>query len=160
MLMHHADAQGIGVVGVIDFHHLAILFDHAGFRLVQAEQDTHQRGFPRAVLTQQGMDLSPLQLQGHVVVGLDAGKLLGDVQHFNHVVRHMVTPHRFYFFIIAPFLKKHNKNLFPCFVFGDVGYDICEKHLCFPEYRHITIWRADTAAPLGSPFGRAVSRTG
>ena len=43
VLMHHADAQGGGVVGVGDGDNLAILLDGALLRLVQAEQHAHQR---------------------------------------------------------------------------------------------------------------------
>ena len=54
------------------------------FRLIQAEQHTHQRTFARAVLAQQGVYLALAQLQGDIVVGLDAGKLLGDMEHLDH----------------------------------------------------------------------------
>ena len=62
MLMHHADAQVIGVVGVLDGHHLAVLFDDALLRLVQSEEHAHQRGFPRAVFAEQRVDLAFFQL--------------------------------------------------------------------------------------------------
>ena len=110
MLVHHADVQGSGIVGVVDSYHLAVLFDHAGFRLVQTKQDAHQGGFSRAVLTQQGVDLPPPQLEGHVIIGLDAGKLLGDVQHFYHIVCHMVTPHRVFSYYSARSKKTQQKS--------------------------------------------------
>ena len=86
VLVHHADAQGRGVVGVVDLHHFAVLADLALFRLVQAEQHAHQRGFARAVFAQQGVDLTPPQLKGDVVVGDDTGELFGDVQHLDDVL--------------------------------------------------------------------------
>ena len=104
MLVHHADVQGGGVVGVVDLHLHAVLFDDALFRLIQAEQDAHQRRFPRSVFSQQSMDFALFQLQRHIVVGLDAGKFLGDVQHFDNVIRRVVHPH-------APFLRFLNKTV-------------------------------------------------
>ena len=88
MLVHHADVQRIGVVGVLDLDHLAVFFDRSRFRLIETEQDAHERGFARAVLAEQRMHLSPPQLQRNVVVGLDAGEFLCDVQHFYDVVAH------------------------------------------------------------------------
>ena len=85
VLVHHADAEVVGIVGVFDLDFLAILFDHALFRLIQAEQHAHQGGFACAVLTQQGVDLALLELQGNVVVGDDAGESLRDVKHLDRV---------------------------------------------------------------------------
>ena len=86
VLVHHADAQRRCVIGVVDLHRLAVFADLALLRLIQAEQDGHQRGLACAVFAQQGVDLTLAQLQGDVVVGLDAGKLLGDVKHFDHIL--------------------------------------------------------------------------
>ena len=94
VLVHHADVQGRGIVGVVDFHNLAVLFDNAGFRLVQAKQDAHQRGFTGTVFAQKRMDFPPAQLEGNIVIGLDAREFLGDVQHLDYVVCHTVTPIR------------------------------------------------------------------
>ena len=85
VLVHHADAQRVGIVWILDLHLAAILFDHALFRLIQAEQHAHQRGFARAVFAQQRVDLALAQLQGDIVVGYDAGEALGDVQHLNGI---------------------------------------------------------------------------
>ena len=84
-MVHHADTQGVGVVGILDGHHLAVLLDDALLRLVQAEQHAHQRGLARAVFTQQGVDLALLQLKGDVVVGDNTGEPFRDVQHFNGI---------------------------------------------------------------------------
>ena len=43
-----------------------------------------------AVFTEQGVDLALFELQGDVVVGLDARELLGDVKHFDHIRRSVV----------------------------------------------------------------------
>ena len=52
VLMHHADMQCRGIVGVPDLDHLTILFNDTLFRLVKAEQDAHQGGFSRTVFAQ------------------------------------------------------------------------------------------------------------
>ncbi len=88
MLVHHADAQGVGVVGVAHLHGLAVLADLSPVGLVQAKQDAHQRGLAGAVFAQQGVNLSPPQLQRDVIIGADAGKILGDVEHFDDIVLH------------------------------------------------------------------------
>ena len=85
VLVHHADPQRVGVIGIFDLHHLAVLFDDALLRLVQAEQHAHQRGLSGAVLAQQRVDLAPLQLERDVIVCNDSRKALGDVQHFNGI---------------------------------------------------------------------------
>ena len=56
------------------------------FRLVQTEQNAHQRGFTGAVFAQQGVHFAAAQLEGDIVVGLDAGEFLGDVQHLDHEI--------------------------------------------------------------------------
>ena len=96
VLVHHADVQGGGIVGVIDPDLLTILLDNSLFRLVQAEQDAHQSGLARAVLAQKGVDLAALQLERHVIIGLDAGEFLGDVQHFDDIICHELTPLQIY----------------------------------------------------------------
>ena len=92
MLVHHADAQGRGVVGVVDLHNLAVLPDLARLRLVQTEQYAHQGGLARAVLSQKGVDLPPPELKCDVIVGDDTGELFGNVEHLNDVFR-FHSPH-------------------------------------------------------------------
>ena len=86
VLVDHADVERVGVVGVADLHPLPVDADLPLLRLVQAEEHAHEGGLPGPVLPQQGVDLPPLQLQGDVVVGHDARKYLGDVQHLHYVV--------------------------------------------------------------------------
>ena len=85
VLVHHADAEVVCVVRVLDRDDLAVFFNDALLRLIQTEQDAHQRGLARAVLAEQRVDLALFQLQGDVVVRDDAGEPLGDVQHLNRV---------------------------------------------------------------------------
>ena len=87
VLVHHADAQGVGIIGVVDGDNFPILPDKALLRLIQAEQDAHQRGLTGAVFPQQGVDFTPAQLQGHIVVGDNSRESLGNVHHFNGVFR-------------------------------------------------------------------------
>ena len=86
VLVHHADAQCIGIVGVADGDLLAIFEDLTLFRLVQAKQNAHQRTLARAVLAQQSVYLAFAQLQGDVVVCLDTGEFLGNVEHLDHKI--------------------------------------------------------------------------
>ena len=90
MLVHHADAERGGIIGVVDLDGLAVFADLARLRLIQAEEHAHERGFAGAVFTEQGVDLALFELQGDVVVGLDARELLGDVKHFDHIRRSVV----------------------------------------------------------------------
>ena len=52
VLVDHADAQRVGIVGVLDADLHAVLPDGALLRLIQAEQDAHQRGLAGAVFAQ------------------------------------------------------------------------------------------------------------
>ena len=90
VLVHHADAERGGIIGVVDLDGLAVFADLARLRLIQAEEHAHERGFAGAVFTEQGVDLALFELQGDVVVGLDARELLGDVKHFDHIRRSVV----------------------------------------------------------------------
>ena len=92
MLVDHADAQRISVVGVLDTDLLAILFDHAFLRLVQAEQDAHQSRLSCTVFAQKRMDLALSELQGNIIICDDTRELLGDVQHLNGILLPQVDP--------------------------------------------------------------------
>ena len=85
MLVHHADAERRGVVGVVDLHDLPVLANLPGLGLIEAEEDAHQRALAGAVLAQKGVYLAFPQPEGDVVVGDDARELLGDVEHFNDI---------------------------------------------------------------------------
>src|SRR5438874_84174 len=47
----------------------------------RAAEHAHQRRLARAVLAEQHVDLSTLQLERHLVQGADAGKLFADASH-------------------------------------------------------------------------------
>jgi len=86
VLVHHADAQCICIVGVADGDLLAVLADLTSLRLVQAEQHAHQRTFAGAIFAQQGVYLAFAQLQGDIIVCLDPREFLGDVEHLDHKI--------------------------------------------------------------------------
>ena len=81
VLMDHADAQIVGVVGVLDLDLLPVLLDDPLLRLIEAEQHAHERALAGAVLTEERVDLALPQLKGDVVIGDDTREPLGDVQH-------------------------------------------------------------------------------
>ena len=58
VLVHHADAVGLGVERPADRHALAVHPDVALVRRVEAGGDVHQRGFAGAVLAEEGMHLA------------------------------------------------------------------------------------------------------
>ena len=88
VLMHHTDMQGSRIVGVVDLHNLAVLADLALIRLIQTKQHAHQRRFACTVFTQQCMDLTPAQLERNIIICFDAREFLGNVEHFDHVLRY------------------------------------------------------------------------
>lgn len=82
MLMQHADAPAHGVPGGLEAHPLAVEVDFPAGWLVQAAQDVHQRGFARAVLPEQRVDLTGFDDQVDVVVGHQGPENLGDPLQF------------------------------------------------------------------------------
>ena len=85
MLMHHADSQRGRVVRIVDPDDLAVFTDLPCFRLIEAEQDTHQRRLARSVLAEKRVDLALPELKRDVVICHDPGELLADVVHFDNV---------------------------------------------------------------------------
>ena len=85
MLMHHADAQVVGVVGIVDPDLDSVLFDRSFFRLIQAEKHAHQSGFTRAVFSQKRMDLPMPELKRDIIVGDDPRESFCNMQHFNGI---------------------------------------------------------------------------
>ena len=83
MLVDHADAQFVGIVGVFDLDDLAVLLDLPFLRLIQTEEDAHQRGLAGAVFAKQGVYLAFPQLKCDVVICNDARKPLRDVEHLD-----------------------------------------------------------------------------
>ena len=90
LLIHAGDARGGGFVGVLKNLSLPVDIDLALIRHVDAGEDLDQRGFARAVLTDQSVDLARLHGQLHVVQGYDAGKPFGYVFQLNYVFAHLI----------------------------------------------------------------------
>ena len=86
MLMHHADAKSICVIRVVDFYFNTVFFDDTFFRLIKAEQHTHQCALARAIFSQKCMDFAFFELKGDVIVCNDPGELFGNVQHFYSIL--------------------------------------------------------------------------
>ncbi|GHE13072.1 hypothetical protein GCM10010339_78810 [Streptomyces alanosinicus] len=81
--MHHADAAGDGVAGVVQDDLLAGHRDGALVRLLHAVEDLHQGRLAGAVLTAQGMDGPGADGDVDVLVGNDTGETLGDAAQFD-----------------------------------------------------------------------------
>ena len=81
VLMNHADAQVKGILGGADHHFLAVNADLPLVGEVDAGEHIHQGGFAAAVLTQQGQNLAPVDVQPDLVVGHHRAEGLGDVAH-------------------------------------------------------------------------------
>src|SRR5918998_3228462 len=81
VLVDHPDAAAYRVLGVVDGHLFPVDEDLARVRLVEAVEDLHQGGLPRAVLAQQPEYLAAPEHDGDVVVGLHWAEGLGHAAH-------------------------------------------------------------------------------
>ena len=97
VLVHHADAERVGIVRVPDLDHLTVLLDDALLRLVKTEQHAHQRGFACAVLAEQRVDLALFQLQCDIVIGDNTREPFCNVQHFNCILSFQIESPSFRF---------------------------------------------------------------
>ena len=110
VLMHHADTQGIGIIGVVNLNNFTVLLNHALFRLVQAEQNAHQGRLAGAVFAQQCMDFAALQLQRNIIICNDAGELLGNVHHLD-CIRYVIQSNYLLLFVTTfPLYMKYRRN--------------------------------------------------
>ncbi len=82
MLEHHRDAQLARFLRVADLDFLAVPDDVAFIGPHRAVDHLHQRGLAGAVLAEHGVDLAGLDPQADLVVRLDGGVLLADVDEF------------------------------------------------------------------------------
>ena len=86
MLMNHADAESVGIVGVVDFHFDPIFFDDALLRLIKTEEHAHQGALARTVLSEQCVNFAFFQLKGDIIICNDTGESFGNVQHFYSIL--------------------------------------------------------------------------
>ena len=83
--MHHADARRDGVPGRTHIQLLSINDNVAGGGLVQAVKLVHQRGFSRAVFTQDRVDLTLVDRQIDTVIGGKVAEFFHDIAHFDNL---------------------------------------------------------------------------
>jgi hypothetical protein len=79
VLVDHADAQGDGVVGLVDLDRPATDLDLALVLGIEAVEDVHQGALARAVLAEEGQDLALVERKADPVVGQHPREALGDV---------------------------------------------------------------------------------
>ena len=85
VLVDHADAQPLGVLGGGNGHRLAVHQNGAAVGGVDAGQHVHQGGLAGTVLSQQGENLSFSEIQVDVVVGYHRTEGLGDATKFHGI---------------------------------------------------------------------------
>ena len=78
MLVHHPDPSLDRVLRRVNPYVLALDVNLALVRVVQPVEDVHEGRLAGAVLAEQGMHLTPAQVEVDVVVGEDPGEALGD----------------------------------------------------------------------------------
>ncbi len=78
MLMHHAHARGQRRARMAGRQRLTEDLDRALVGHIMAEEDVHQRGLARAVLTQKRHDLSPAEGEADAGIGQKRPEPLGD----------------------------------------------------------------------------------
>ena len=78
MLVHHADTRRNRVARALERHGLAVDEDLPLVGGVHPVQDVHERGLARAVLPEQGMNMSLLDRDIDRVVGDEGAKPLRD----------------------------------------------------------------------------------
>jgi hypothetical protein len=81
VLVHHTDAEANRHGRGFDFYLLSAQNDIALRRLIQPDQNVHQRAFSSAVFTEQGMHLALTDGKGNVPVGVKTAELLADMLH-------------------------------------------------------------------------------
>ena len=82
--MDDDDSLLLGVLDLTKLTHFTVVDDVALICTIgiNAAQDIHQRGFSRAVLTDQRVDLPFLHLQVYIVERLDTRECFGNIFHF------------------------------------------------------------------------------
>ena len=101
MLVDHADAVRIGVLGIADFNGLPADEDFTGVGIVDAGDHIHQRRFAAAVFAEKGEDFALAHAERNVVVRDYAAERLGDMAQFNGV---------FHVWLLTPILVKNREK--------------------------------------------------
>lgn len=69
MLMHHANTLTDCVIGTTEMHRCPMSANFTTRWTLQPVEDIHQRGFTRAVFTQQDVNLPALDTKIYAIVG-------------------------------------------------------------------------------------------
>src|SRR5450759_1341155 len=88
LLVDDRDPQVLRGPGREDLDLGAPHLDRPGVALVDPGQDLHQRGLPRAVLADQGVDLTGTELEAAVVERVNAREALADAGHLDQELSH------------------------------------------------------------------------
>ena len=83
VLVHHADTQANGIVGVANLDGLAIHFDRPAVGLVEAIQHGHQRTFSRTVFAHDAVHRASGNAQVDIGIGGYGTKTLTDTRQPN-----------------------------------------------------------------------------
>ena len=87
VLMNHSYAEIGCVVRIVDLYFHPVFLYYAFVRLIKSEQNRHKGGFSCAVLSQKRVNFAPFKLQRDIVVCFNSGEYLGNVTHFDNVIR-------------------------------------------------------------------------
>ncbi len=84
VLVHHAEAQGVGLARILDFNLLRAHDDPARVGAVGAHDALDQRALAGPILTQKGVERAGRQSQRNIGQGLQSAEALGDVERLHH----------------------------------------------------------------------------
>ena len=83
VLVHHSDAQRESILRRADDNFLPVYLNGALIRKVDAGEHVHQSGLPASVFSENGENLSPVDIQPDLIICNHLGaEALGDVSHF------------------------------------------------------------------------------
>jgi len=84
VLMHHADPTVDRFAWAGKAHGLPLQADRSVVSVIQAVDDIHQRGFARAVFTEQRQNFATMQGQADLIVRQNARKAFGHAVEFKY----------------------------------------------------------------------------
>ena len=94
VLMHHADAELDRLAGRIDADLLPIEENLALGRLVEADENVHERRFARAVFSKEGVYLTFCDREIDVLIGIEIAEPFADVLHAKQLFQSSHSPFR------------------------------------------------------------------
>ena len=81
VLVDHTDLQIVSVLGGANGNGFIVDIDLTGVGVIDTRQHIHQRGFARAVFTEQGQDLTVADIEIDILVCLDGAERFGNALH-------------------------------------------------------------------------------